>query len=128
VAVEQLLPRNPAMNVLRDRQSRNDIGHGLLLAALARPLGGALAVALVAALAEAHSGLGAGVAWPATWPFPLQFALGFLVWTFADYWIHRSLHRFDRLWWFHAIHHDNPQMHILKSGRLHFGEEITTRS
>jgi sterol desaturase/sphingolipid hydroxylase (fatty acid hydroxylase superfamily) len=41
-----------------------------------------------------------------------------------DYWIHRSLHIVDRLWWFHSIHHDTPQMHILKSGRLHIGEEL----
>ena len=34
------------------------------------------------------------------------------------------MHRFDRLWWFHAIHHDTPQMHILKSGRIHVGEEL----
>jgi len=47
-----------------------------------------------------------------------------VIWTFSDYWIHRSLHSFDRLWWFHSVHHDTPQMHILKSGRLHFGEEI----
>jgi len=39
LAVEQVLPRNPAMNVFRDRQSWNDMGHGILLAALARPAG-----------------------------------------------------------------------------------------
>jgi lathosterol oxidase len=124
VGCEQVLPRNPRMNVLRDEQSANDIGHGLLLAALVRPLGGAVSVAAIALLAQARVGLGATGLWPAGAPFAAQFALAFAIWTFSDYWIHRSLHHFSRLWWFHSIHHDTPQMHILKSGRLHFGEEL----
>jgi sterol desaturase/sphingolipid hydroxylase (fatty acid hydroxylase superfamily) len=120
VAIEQLLPRNPRMNVFRDRQSLNDMGHGILLAALARPIGGALSVVTLAWLAEWR---GAGI-WPAAWPFATQFGLALVFWTFSDYWIHRSLHSFDRLWWFHSVHHDTPQMHILKSGRIHFGEEL----
>jgi len=51
LAVEQVLPRNPRMSVFRDRQSWNDMGHGILLAALARPIGGALSVAGLAWLA-----------------------------------------------------------------------------
>lgn len=124
LGVEQLLPRDPAMNVFRDRQSWNDMGHGLLLATLARPLGGALSVGGIAFLATLRGSLSLDAPWPAHWPFALQFVAGFAVWSFSDYWIHRSLHNFDRLWWFHAIHHDTPQMHILKSGRLHFGEEV----
>src|SRR5262245_12701780 len=50
LAVEHVLPRRREMGVFRDRQSWNDMGHGLLLAALARPLGGALSVALLASL------------------------------------------------------------------------------
>ena len=41
LAAEQVLPRNPAMNVFRDRQSLNDIGHGILQSA-ARLVGTAL--------------------------------------------------------------------------------------
>ncbi len=124
LALEQVLPRHPATNVFRDRQARNDVGHGLLLATLARPVGGALSVAALAWLAQLRGAAVLASAWPDTWPFAAQFAVGFVIWTFSDYWIHRSLHTFDRLWWFHAVHHDTPQMHILKSGRLHFGEEI----
>ena len=124
LAVEQVLPRNPQMNVLRDRQSWNDMGHGVLLAALARPLGGALSVAGLAWLAQLRGATGLASAWPGAWPFAAQFTLALAAWTFADYWIHRSLHTFDRLWWFHAVHHDTPEMHILKSGRIHFGEEV----
>ncbi len=122
--VEQVLPRNPAMNVFRDRQSVNDIGHGLLLAVLGRPLGGAISIWLMVGLAQLRGTLGLEGVWPAAWAFPFQLGLGLGVWTFCDYWIHRSLHTFPRLWWFHAVHHDTPQMHILKSGRQHLGEEL----
>ena len=121
VAVEQALPRNPRMNLFRDRQSWNDMGHGILLAVLARPVGSALSVAMLAWLAQLRGGAGI---WPGGWPLSSQILLGLVFWTFADYWIHRSLHSFDRLWWFHSVHHDTPQMHILKSGRIHFGEEL----
>ena len=43
-----------------------------------------------------------------------------------DYWIHRSFHIFDRLWWVHALHHSAKQMHVLKGGRMHFMEEVIT--
>jgi sterol desaturase/sphingolipid hydroxylase (fatty acid hydroxylase superfamily) len=123
LAVEQVLPRRRDHRVFGDAQSRNDIGHGLLLAVLARPLGGALSVAVLAALPALRDRLGLPALWPADWPLAAQMVPGLFVWTFTDYWVHRSLHTFPRLWWFHALHHDTPQMHILKSGRLHFGEE-----
>jgi sterol desaturase/sphingolipid hydroxylase (fatty acid hydroxylase superfamily) len=111
------------MGVFRDRQSWCDVGHGILLTA-ARPLGSAVSVALVAGLAELRASAPLPGAWPHAAPFAVQLALALLVWTFTDYWVHRSLHRFERLWWFHALHHDTPQMHILKSGRIHLGEEL----
>jgi sterol desaturase/sphingolipid hydroxylase (fatty acid hydroxylase superfamily) len=123
LAVEQVLPRNASMNVFRDRQSPNDIGHGILVG-LSRPAGGAFSVWLLAVLAQARAAVGAGELWPAALPFALQMLLAILVWSFCDYWVHRSLHSVDRLWWFHSIHHDTPEMHILKSGRMHFGEEL----
>ena len=121
--LEQLLPRNPAMNLFRDRQSWNDMGHGVLLAGVARPVGEAAGVVLIATLANLRANLGVEL-WPTSLPFALQMGLAFGLLTFADYWVHRSFHVFDRLWWFHAVHHDTPQMHILKSGRLHIGEEL----
>ena len=124
LGLEQLLPRDRTMSPFRDEQAWKDIGHGILLAALARPIGGALSVAALATLAQLRGATGLASAWPQAWPFAGQFALALVFWTFGDYWIHRSLHTFDRLWWFHSVHHDTPQMHILKSGRIHFGEEI----
>lgn len=124
LAAEHALPRRPGASVFRDRQSLNDAGHGLLLAALARPLGGALSVAVLASLPALRDALGLATVWPADWPFAAQMIPALLIWTFSDYWAHRSLHTFARLWWFHALHHDTPQMHIMKSGRIHFGEEV----
>ncbi len=124
VGVEQLLPRNPAMNVLRDRQSLNDIGHGVLLSALARPAGGAAAIWAMAHVAELRGAASVATLWPAEWPFAAQMVPALLLWTFGDYWVHRAMHTYTPLWWFHAIHHDTPQMHILKSGRLHLGDEL----
>ena len=124
VIAEQVLPRRPATNVFRDRQSFNDAGHGMLLAGLARPLGGALSVTVLASLPALREALGIASLWPTDWPLAAQMVPALLVWTFTDYWVHRSLHAFPRLWWFHAIHHDTPQMHIMKSGRIHFGEEV----
>lgn len=121
---EQVLPRNAVMNVFRDPQSKNDIGHGILLAAVARPVGSIAAIATLAQISELRLAGSIPSLWPAAWPFALQMVPALLVWTFSDYWVHRALHTFERLWWFHAIHHDTPQMHILKSGRLHLLEEF----
>jgi len=123
LGVEQLLPRNAAMSLFRDRQSLNDIGHGILLS-LSRPLGNALALLLWVGASELRAVSGLATLWPGGWPFALQFVLALAAISFSDYWVHRSFHTFDRLWWFHAVHHDTPQMHILKSGRIHMGEEL----
>ena len=121
---EQLIPPHPDMNVFRDRQSVNDIGHGILLALIARPVGGALSILLLAGLGELRAATGLASLWPTHWPFWIQMVPALLVWTFCDYWLHRSMHAFERLWWFHSVHHDTDQMHILKSGRIHFGDEF----
>jgi ornithine lipid hydroxylase len=120
--VEQLLPRDRTMNYLRDGQSWNDIGHGIMQA-VSRPVVQSASILLFAFLNEVrleHFDQW----WPAQWYFAAQFALALLIGSFMDYVLHRSFHTFDRLWYFHAIHHDTPQMHIMKSARVHFGEEI----
>jgi sterol desaturase/sphingolipid hydroxylase (fatty acid hydroxylase superfamily) len=124
VGLERLLPRLPGTDLLRDPQSRNDVAHGVLFTFVARPLAGALCVAGVALAARGLGAMGFVGPWPGGWPLPLQVVAGIVLWSFSDYWIHRAYHEIDRLWWFHAIHHDTPQMHVLKSGRLHAGEEF----
>jgi sterol desaturase/sphingolipid hydroxylase (fatty acid hydroxylase superfamily) len=128
--VEQLLPRRPEANLLRDRQSWNDVGHGLLFTFFGRPVAAAISVGAIALLADGAGAVGFTGAFPEVWPqaqpFVLQLALALAVWSFSDYWVHRAMHTFDWLWWFHSIHHDTPQMHVLKSGRLHIGEEVVS--
>lgn len=119
---EQLLPRHRNMSALADTQSGNDIGHGILQGA-SKPLMQSLMIVVLAAVNDwriEHI----GNIWPEQWSFAAQFILAFLIATLMDYLVHRSFHVTDRLWWFHAIHHDTPQMHIMKSARIHVGEEI----
>jgi sterol desaturase/sphingolipid hydroxylase (fatty acid hydroxylase superfamily) len=121
--LEQLLGRVPGTNLLRDRQSWNDMIHGVLMSQVGRPLGTAGAAWLLAGA----SGLAGGpLPWPSQAPFAVQFALVLLIWSFADYWVHRAQHTFSFLWWFHALHHDTAQMHLLKSGRFHIVDPILT--
>lgn len=121
VILEQLLPRRPDANLLRDRQSLNDAGHGVLFAFLGEPLTATLSVLLVAVVGTLAD-LDGGGWWPAHWPLALQVLVALQIWGLLNYGVHRSYHRFAALWPFHALHHDTPQMHVLKSGRLHIGE------
>jgi sterol desaturase/sphingolipid hydroxylase (fatty acid hydroxylase superfamily) len=122
--LERLLPLRPEADLLRDRQSLNDVGHGVLLTTVGRPLGANLSVLALAGLAGLASERFEGdlAIWPVTWPFAAQLALGLAIYGFLDYWKHRAYHSFDALWWIHAVHHDTRQMHVLKAGRLHLLE------
>jgi len=120
--VEQVLPRNPEMNYLHDEQTWNDIGLGILQGT-SKPLMQTILIILFAVISNWRLNT-FGQIWPISLPFVIQFILAFLIGTLMDYLVHRSQHTFHRLWWFHAVHHDTPQMHIMKSARLHFGEEI----
>ena len=119
---EQLLPRIPTTNLLRDRQSLNDMAHGVVFTFLGRPAAAALSVGLVAGLASvSNEGL---ALWPREAPLLAQLALAIVAFDLGNYVFHRSLHRSAWLWPFHALHHDTRQLHLLKSGRLHFGEQF----
>ncbi len=122
--LERLLPRRPEGDLVRDRQSWNDFGHAVFVGLSAAPLGQAAAVFAVAWAARTLEAAGWQGLWPAGWPLPAQVLIAVLLWGLADYWVHRAFHEIDRLWWAHALHHDTPQMHVLKSLRLHWSEEI----
>jgi sterol desaturase/sphingolipid hydroxylase (fatty acid hydroxylase superfamily) len=124
VALERVLPRAPEADLFRDPQLANDLGHGLLVAGGARPLGGALAAGVVGGLAAAPGVAEARHLWPSGWPFVAQVALGLGLWSFLGYWTHRALHRVAPLWGFHAVHHDAARMHVLKGNRIHWGEDL----
>jgi sterol desaturase/sphingolipid hydroxylase (fatty acid hydroxylase superfamily) len=122
--LEHALPRKPEVSLLRDRQSPNDLLHAGLLSVVGVPAGQAIASVGVAAIAGAAGEAGPKLWWPDGWPFFAQLVLVVLIADFFDYWKHRAYHRFDWLWWFHAVHHSTPTMHALKAGRLHFAEGI----
>ncbi len=122
VALELLIPRDPSVSLFKDRQSWNDIGHMLLFKLACRPLAWAIVLAMVG-FAASKLGPFEGV-WPAQWPLAIQFVALLLVFDLGGYTYHRLLHRFDRLYVFHALHHDTRRFHVLKSNRLHVGEEM----
>ena len=74
VLFEILLPRKSGVSLIRDRQSLNDIGHGVVVAGLARPLAGAFTVAFVGWWAATEStspgpGPTTGPSWPRWFSF-----------------------------------------------------------
>ena len=121
VAAEQLLPRKPEANLLRDRQTLNDVAHGVVFQFAGRPLAQGLVVVALAGAAQ-HASVAS--VWPREWPLLAQVASAILLWSLLGYGYHRAQHAFDALWWFHAVHHDTRQMHLFKSGRAHVGEEF----
>jgi len=124
VGLEQAMPREPRHNLFRDPQLVNDAAHGVSRQVLGRPIADAIRVLVVVGSATKLQQLGYVGLWPTDASLVPQLLLGILAWSFGDYWVHRALHAFTPLWWFHAVHHDTAEMHVLKSGRLHFGEEV----
>jgi sterol desaturase/sphingolipid hydroxylase (fatty acid hydroxylase superfamily) len=122
VLFEQLIPKNKENSLFRDGQSWNDIGHMLLFKLVWRPLVWMVALSIVTFSASHWHN--SDSLWPSYLPGPVQFLLLLLVFDLVGYAYHRTLHRFNYLRAFHAIHHDTRKMHVLKSNRLHFGESV----
>lgn len=66
---------------------------------------------------------------------PLQSApmwtiliIGFFVRDFVQWWIHRLLHKSDRLWEFHKVHHSVEQMGFAAHLRYHWMENVVYRT
>ena len=122
VLFEEIIPKNKRGSLFRDRQSWNDIGHMLLFKLAVRPLVWIVALSVVNfAASRWHSSNGI---WPSSLPVPVQFLILLLVFDLVGYGYHRTLHKFDWLYSFHALHHDTRTLHVLKSNRLHVGEEV----
>ena len=124
LALELVMPTVPGWSLFRDRQSLNDIGHGILIGGLGRPVALPITVGLVGIVVAVDDDARANGLWPHAWPMPAQVALGLFLWSFANYWTHRWFHRVERLWWFHALHHDPQRMQLLKGNRIHLGEDM----
>jgi len=121
--LEQAFTARPEMGTLKDWQSINDALHGVITG-LIRPFGTSLGLLLVLYTSDWRQQTGLAALWPTEWPLIAQLLLAQLIHGFFSYWAHRLLHTINFLWWFHALHHDTNQMHVLKAGRFHFGDEI----
>ncbi len=62
--------------------------------------------------------------WP-TWAILLT---GFVVRDFIQWWVHRLLHAFPRLWEFHKVHHSVAEMGFAAHLRYHWMENVVYRT
>lgn len=123
LAAEQAAPHRPEWNALRDRQSLNDVGHGILQSQIGERLGGLVLLGLAAGAGSQLGTLVGRPLWPIAWPMPIQIVWGLLVADGLDYWKHRALHT-TWGWRFHGLHHGITQLHALRSARSHFVEVV----
>lgn len=63
-----------------------------------------------------------------TFPLWAVLLIGFLVRDFVQWWIHRLLHRSDRLWEFHKVHHSVQEMGFAAHLRYHWMENVVYRT
>src|SRR3546814_18003839 len=64
----------------------------------------------------------------ASLPWIVQFVVVLVASDMAQYWFHRSFHRYPFLWGFHAVHHSAKSMDWLAESRMHFAEIVLLRS
>jgi len=62
------------------------------------------------------------------WPMWAILLTGFVVRDFVQWWIHRLLHRSNRLWEFHKVHHSVEQMGFAAHLRFHWIETVVYRT
>lgn len=122
VAAEQMVPCRREWNALKDRQTINDLAHGLIQSQIAERLGGLLFLTVAADTAAGLAALVGRPLWPAQWPLIVQIVLVIAIADGIDYWKHRLLHTVPCLWRFHALHHGITQLHAFRSARNHFTE------
>ncbi len=63
-----------------------------------------------------------------TLPYWTILLVGFLVRDFVQWWIHRLLHKSDRLWEFHKVHHSVEEMGFAAHLRYHWMENVVYRT
>jgi sterol desaturase/sphingolipid hydroxylase (fatty acid hydroxylase superfamily) len=62
------------------------------------------------------------------WPLPAQVGAFFVLRDFVQWNIHRLLHRVDRLWELHKVHHSVQQMGFAAHLRYHWAETVVYRT
>src|SRR4051812_25195506 len=73
VLLERLLPNVAGATLFRDRQSPNDVAHGIAVGGLGRPLAEPVSAALVGLFVTIHRDRGG--LWPHQWPMAGQVVL-----------------------------------------------------
>lgn len=63
----------------------------------------------------------------ASMPWFLQFVIVLICSDMAQYWYHRTFHRYPSLWGFHAIHHSAKAMDWLAGARMHVVDLVLLR-
>ncbi len=63
-----------------------------------------------------------------SWPMWGVLLFGFLVRDFVQWWTHRLLHKVERLWEFHKVHHSVQEMGVAAHLRYHWMETLVYRS
>ncbi len=63
-----------------------------------------------------------------SWPMWLILLVGFFVRDFVQWWTHRLLHKSERLWEFHKVHHSIQEMGFAGHLRYHWMETIVYRT
>lgn len=63
-----------------------------------------------------------------SWPMWAILAVGFFVRDFVQWWTHRLLHKSEKLWEFHKVHHSVEQMGFAAHLRYHWMETLVYRS
>lgn len=61
-------------------------------------------------------------------PYWSVLLIGFVIRDFVQWWIHRLLHKSDRLWEFHKVHHSVEEMGFAAHLRYHWMENIVYRT
>jgi len=63
----------------------------------------------------------------ASTPWVLQFVIVIFLSDMAQYWYHRTFHRYPFLWGFHAVHHSAKSMDWLAGARMHVVDLVLLR-
>ena len=63
-----------------------------------------------------------------SFPYWAVLLTGFIVRDFIQWWIHRLLHKSERLWEFHKVHHSVEEMGFAAHLRFHWMENVVYRT
>ena len=124
VPLEQLFPQND-QTIFR-AEYREDLFYYLVSSMLVQIL--TFLTFLPANLLKVSLPLADVRAWVGALPFVVQFFAIMFLTDLVQYVVHRSFHRYPRLWRFHAVHHSARSMDWIAGARMHFLEILILRS